>query len=313
MKLAFVMDPLDSVKAYKDTTYFMMLAARERGHEVYSLHQNDLFVREQRVLARALALDVHADVDKPFTVLRETATDLGAMDAVVIRTDPPFDRRYFYATLLLDLVPPPTRVINRPASLRNWNEKMAALHYPEFSPRSLVTRDAAQIRLFLESAERIVLKPLDGHGGEGIVFMAPGDADAEATLAAVTRNGSHWVKAQEYLPAAVEGDKRILILDGEPLGAILRVHAEGRELNNLDAGGTAHPAELSARDWEICRAIKPGLIEQGVVFCGIDVIGGMLIEINVTSPTGLQELCRFSGAAHHHTIVAALERPPAPA
>ncbi len=307
MKFAFVMDPLESVKAYKDTTYFIMLAAQARGHEVYYLGQEDLFVRDARVFGHTARVVVHADVEAPFTVLERGATDLATMDVVLIRTDPPFDRRYFYATLLLDLLPAPTRVVNRPASLRDWNEKMAALHFPTLSPRSLVTRRADDIAAFVASAGRAVLKPLDGHGGEGIEFLDAGQTDAAQVIAAVTHGGSHWIKVQEYLPAAADGDKRILLLNGEPLGAILRVHAEGKELNNLDAGGTAHPAALSERDWEICRAIKPGLLERGVVFCGIDVIGGMLIEINVTSPTGLQELCRFSGIDHHHRIVAALE------
>jgi len=222
------------------------------------------------------------------------------MDAVWIRTDPPFDRRYFYATLLLDYLPATTRVVNRPSGIRNWNEKLAALHYPQFAPATLVTNDAARLDAFAKQHGRIVIKPVDGFGGKGIVFYG-GDGDA-ATIDTAGR----WVIAQQYLPAARDGDKRILLLDGEPLGAILRVHADGEELNNLDAGGSAHPAELDSSDREICAALKPGLIEQGIRFAGIDIIGGRLIEVNVTSPTGLQELCRFTGENHHHRIVEAL-------
>lgn len=309
MNIAFVMDALDGVKAYKDTTYYLMLAARERGHTVYQLDQRDMFIRHDTVGARVTAVDVHADIDKPFTRLSNETVSLADMNVVCIRTDPPFDRAYFYATLLLDLLPSTTCIVNRPASLRNWNEKMAALHYPELSPASLVSCDVGDIKSFMANFERVVLKPLDGHGGQGIEFLTLDATDLDTRIAAATHNGRHWIKAQEYLPAATEGDKRILLLDGEPLGAILRVHAEGVELNNLDAGATAHPSELSDRDWEICRRLKPGLMQEGVIFSGIDVIGGRLIEINVTSPTGLQELCRFSGQPHHHTIIARLEQP----
>lgn len=302
MKHAFIMDPLEKVRPYKDTTYFLMLAAAERGHRVCHLRQNALRLERGRVRAQVAWLQVNADHARPFTVLERGDCDLGDMDAVWIRTDPPFDRRYFYATLLLDHLPATARVINRPGGIRNWNEKLAALHYPQFSPPTCVTNDAARIKSFAEQHRRIVVKPVDGFGGKGIAFYNADDADDAAFDTA-----GRWVVAQQYLPAARDGDKRVLLLDGEPLGAILRVHADGEELNNLDAGGSAHAAELDSRDREICAALKPGLLEQGIHFAGIDIIGGKLIEVNVTSPTGLQELCRFSGEDYHHQIVAAAE------
>ncbi len=307
MKIAFIMDPLDKVKAYKDTTYFLMLAAFDRGHEVFYLDYRDILVRDQRVMSRVNRVDVHADIDKPFTVHRQIFCDLGGMDLVFVRTDPPVDRTYIYMTLLLDLLPETTRVINRPSAIRDWNEKLAALFYASYAPKSLIARRAQDIVSFLNEHDRIVLKPLDGHGGEGILFLSKSDKNIEQSIGEITHQQSHWIKVQEYLPKASEGDKRILLLHGEPLGGILRLHADGVELNNLDAGGTAHPAELDEADLEICAAIKDGLIENGVVFSGIDVIGGKLIEINVTSPTGLQELCRFSGEDFHHTIIESLE------
>lgn len=305
MKHAFIMDPPGQVRAHKDTTYFLMLAAAERGHRVCSLAQDALRLDGGRVRAEVTWMQVGADHARPFTVLERGDCDLGGMDAVWIRTDPPFDRRYFYATLLLDYLPATARVINRPSGIRNWNEKLAALHYPQFAPATLVTNDAARIMAFAKKHGRIAVKPVDGFGGKGIAFYNAGD-DAAAIKSIV--GAGRWVVAQEYLPAARDGDKRILLLDGEPLGAILRVHADGEELNNLDAGGSAHPAELDAFDNEICAALKPGLLDQGIFFAGIDIIGGRLIEVNVTSPTGLQELCRFSGEDYHHRIVEAAAR-----
>ena len=301
------MDPLDGVKAWKDTSYFLMLACREHGHRVCYLDQRDLWLEHDRLHGRVSWLEVHANPGHPFTVLEETSLELGELDTVWVRTDPPFDRRYFYTTLLLDYLPASTRVINRPAGIRNWNEKLAALYYPEYTPLTLVTSDPDAIRDFAEEQGRVTVKPVDGYGGKGIVFYRHGDP--VHALGEATHQGRQWVIVQEYLPAAVEGDKRILLLNGDPMGAILRVHAEGAELNNMDAGGSAHPSGLDARDMEICSALKQGLVEQGVFFAGIDIIGGMLIEVNVTSPTGLQEMSRFDGVDYHLQMISALAEP----
>ena len=305
MNHAFIMDPLSSVKAWKDTTYYLMKACQDRGHRVAYLDQQWLFLDHDQLHARVQWVRVNDDNDHPFTIERDEQIAMSEMDAVWLRTDPPFDRRYFYTTLLLDALPESTRVLNRPEGVRNWNEKLAALKYPEFTPRTLVSSSNAEIAAFAEQLGKITIKPIDGFGGKGIVFYSPGD-DA-SLIDKSTRGGSHWVIAQEFLPAAAEGDKRILMLNGEPLGGILRLHAEGAALNNLDQGGTAHPVELNDEDRAICEALRPGLIDQGVFFVGIDVIGGKLIEVNVTSPTGLQELSRFNGQDFHHQIVAATE------
>jgi glutathione synthase len=305
MKHAFIMNPLEGVRAYKDTSYFLMRACVERGHEVCYLDQRDMCLKHAELHATVVWLDVNADIDSPFTIRHRESVPLSQMDVVWIRTDPPFDRRYLYTTLLLEYLPDTTRVLNRPEGIRNWNEKLAALMFPEYTPETWVTNDIGQIREMADQFGRITIKPVDGYGGKGIVFFSPGDPDG--ALHEVTQNGSYWVIAQQYLPEAVLGDKRILLLNGEPLGGILRVHADGVELNNMDAGGTANPTELTDRDLDICNAVKPGLIKQGVFFAGIDIIGGMLIEVNVTSPTGLQEMSRFDGIDYHHQIVSALE------
>lgn len=307
MKIAFLMDPLETVKAYKDTTYYLMLAASERGNEVFYFNQSSMQARNSGVTAAMKRLNVRASIEHPFEVLERQNADLSAMDAIIVRTDPPFDRSYLYSTLLLDLISSNTVVVNRPSGIRNWNEKLAAMLYPSLTPATLISNETNEILDFVNLYERVTIKPVDGHGGKGIYFLEPGDTGNAHTVNQLSRNGSHWIIVQEYLPEAQQGDKRILLLEGDPIGAVLRVHAEGKELNNLDQGGEAVAAEMDDRDYEICGAIKDGLIEQGIFFCGVDVIGGKLIEVNVTSPTCLQELCRFSGVSHHHRIIERLE------
>lgn len=307
LKIAFIMDPLTSVKPHKDTSFFLMTAASERGHHLFALEHRGLRVRGDRLFAFMREVEVMDRPVDPFKVLSEETRDLSDMDVVFVRTDPPFDRRYLYTTLFLDLLPSSTLVINRPQGLRDCNEHLAALFFPDLGPRTLVTSDTDEILRMLSEVERLTLKPIDGHGGRGIRFLEPGQKDAAEQIRVMTGQGSQWIIAQEYVPRAREGDKRILLLDGEPLGAILRVHAPDQELNNLDAGGTAHPVALNSRDREICRRLKPFLVRHGLVFTGIDVLGDQLIEINVTSPTGLRELARFTGREVHHEILASVE------
>ncbi len=306
MKHAFIMDPLESIKPWKDTSYFLMLACCELGHRVCHLEQRQLWLDHRNLKATVTWVDVLDDMEQPFTVSGQESVLLSEMDAVWVRTDPPFDRRYFYTTLMLDYLPAATRVLNRPEGIRNWNEKLAALHFPDFTPPTRVTAEVDVIQAMAAEFGRVAVKPIDGFGGKGITFYEHG-GDPSQILEA-THAGRHWVIAQRYLPAAADGDKRILLLNGEPLGAILRVHAEGVELNNMDAGGTANPARLDARDLEICAALASGLVEQGIFLAGIDIIGGQLIEVNVTSPTGLQEMSRFDRIGYHHQIIAALEK-----
>ena len=305
MKHAFIMDPLESVKPWKDTTYFLMLGARERGHEVCYLDQNSLSLVHDALWANVVWVDVRDDHDRPFEEIRSAFMPLAQTDVVWLRTDPPFDRRYFYTTLLLDFLPDHVQIVNRPQGVRDWNEKLAALVFPDFTPATRVTNQVDEIKRFAQEQGRITVKPVDGFGGKGIVFYEPGQDDQ--ILHSATVDGGHWVIAQAYLKEASAGDKRILLLNGEPLGGILRMHADGVELNNLDAGGTAHPVELNSRDLEICAAVKQPMIDNGIIFSGIDVIGDSLIEVNVTSPTGLQELSRFSDHAFHHDILQSME------
>ena len=304
------MDPLESVKPWKDTTYYLMLAAAERGHEVFACAQLDLCLRHDALTANATRVETRPDPERPFLIEGSEVVALDAVDCVWERTDPPFNRRYLYASLLLDFLPRRVRVINRPGAVRDWNEKLAALKFPDLTPETLVTARVADLEAFLEECGRVALKPVDGHGGKGIEFCDAADADRASRFARVTDGERRWVIAQRYLAGARDGDKRVLLLDGEPLGAILRLHAEGRELNNLDAGGSAYPTELTPRDVEICRRVGPALRDAGITFAGIDVIDGCLIEVNVTSPTGIQEADRFSGRGLHHRVLERLEREP---
>ena len=278
-----------------------MLAASQQGHEVCFLQQHDLFLQHDQLYASVIWLQVNDDHDRPFTQLKSATIPLADVDVVWERTDPPFNRRYFYTTLLLDFLPSHVKVLNRPEGVRNWNEKLAALKYAAYTPDTCISNNTARLAEFSTKHDRITIKPIDGFGGKGIFFYSVGED--KSLLQEATHQGSHWVIAQEFLPAAAQGDKRILLVNGEPIGAILRVHAEGKELNNLDMGGSAVPCELDEDDIEICQALKQGLIDQGVFFAGIDTIGGKLIEVNVTSPTGLQELSQFSGIDHHHAII----------
>ena len=308
MKFVFIMDPLDGVKAHKDTSYFLMLAAHQYDHTVYHLDQDDLFLQHDQVMATVTTVDVHENHDQPFTEHDSGQINLADVDVIFIRTDPPFDRRYFYTTLILDYLPASVKIINRPQTLRDWNEKLAALYFPKFTPATLISKSVEQIGKMFDRHKKLTVKPVDGHGGQGIIFIQQGDTDWQDKVRHSTRGQSQWVVTQEYLEAAVQGDKRILLVNGEPIGGILRVHAHGVELNNLDAGGSAHACELDADDLKICAAIKGDLIEKEIFFCGVDVIGGKLIEINVTSPTGLRELTQFSGINHHHKIIEQLEQ-----
>jgi glutathione synthase len=266
-----------------------------------------LYVKDSSVIATAQRVNVQDDPQVPFQPESAEPVLLADMDAVWIRTDPPVDRAYFYMTMLLDLLPAHVKVVNRPSTIRDWNEKLAALQYPQFIPATMVARHSAQIIDFVHQHGRTTLKPIDGHGGAGIIFVDAEQADLESQIRLVTHGDSHWVIVQQYLDAAKEGDKRILLLNGEPLGAILRLHAEGVELNNLDQGGEALASKLLDRDREICAGLKADLVSRGVVFAGIDVIGGMLIEINITSPTGLQEMSRHDNRSYHKEIMASLE------
>lgn len=299
------MDPLSSINYAKDTSYYLLRAGLELGHRAFHIDQNDISLVQDQ--AYALCTEVTLTADKKLEVVAQAHLSLSDMRLIFVRTDPPFDRRYFYTTLMLDYCGPNTKVVNRPQALRDWNEKLAALEFPAFTPPTLVANQLLDFKRFAKDHPgRLVLKPIDGNGGKGIEFLMTDASDFDQVVQRKTEQGRRRIVVQAYVPQASKGDIRVLFLKDQVLGAILRVHAEGKELNNLDQGGSAHPHQLTPRQKEICQAMGPVMHKKGIDFVGIDFLGDHLIEINVTSPTGLQELCRFEKQDFHHRIISEL-------
>jgi glutathione synthase len=310
MKLLFVVDPLASLKPYKDSSVAMMRAAVARGHEVFASEARQLQVKEGIAQSPCAALDVRAE-DDWYRVTRTDASALRDFDAVVMRTDPPVDTDYLLATHMLGVAETNgARVLNRPACLRDFNEKLAILNFPQFVAPTLVSADAGEIGDFLAVHHDIIVKPLTEMGGSGIFRLTLADPNRNAILETLTRRGRRAIMAQRYLPEISEGDKRILLIDGEVVPwALARIPLAGETRGNLAAGGTARAQPLSAGDREIAEAIAPWAKDHGIFLAGLDVIGDCLTEINVTSPTGFQEITAQTGHDVAAQFIAALERP----
>jgi glutathione synthase len=295
LRLLYVMDPPARVLVDKDTTFAFMLEGEQRGHEQHACLVEDLFVDASRPYAhvrRAKVRPGHVP-----TLLDDRTVPLDWFDVVFMRKDPPFDLTYFFATHVLGLVDPAaTFVVNDPRGLREANEKLYALRFPAVVPESLVSAEAERLKGFMEKlGGEMIVKPLDGCGGAGVFHLHRGDRNLHSILEMSTANGTRLVMAQRYLPAARAGDKRIIVLAGEPLGAILRIPREDEHRGNIHVGGRVERATIDARDREICRAMAPRLAADGLYFVGLDVIGGLVTEVNVTSPTGVQEIDRLDG------------------
>jgi glutathione synthase len=304
------MDPLEQVLVHHDTTFALMRAAQSRGHRLLTFGQDALFHQAGQVHARAREVEINDTQGQHFRVVAEREVPLGVLDVVWMRKDPPVDVTFLHATQLVEAAGGRTPVfVNAPAGLRSANEKLWALNFPELTPDTLVSRHVGQLRAFVEGAANgAIVKPVDGHGGEGVVLLKAGDRNTASVLELLSARGQEWVVAQEYVPEARQGDKRILLVDGEPLGAILRVPLETDHRANMAVGGTAVKTELTSRDREICQRLAPSLRREGLVFVGLDVIGGLLIEVNVTSPTGLAELARLDGGDPAGRVVAHVEQ-----
>jgi len=295
MEILFVMDPLERVSPRTDTTYALMREAERRGHALYFAEAGALSMRGGTPWIRARPVSVLVEGATHRWLGEEVFREVSSFPSVWLRTDPPFDAAYLEATWILDRVDRSRcLVVNDPTGVRAANEKLYALRFPELCPTSLVTRDVRLLREFVEEHGEVVLKPLSGHAGEGILFAQRGMRGLNALIEAATAGGRRC-EAQVFLPEAAAGDKRILLLDGEPLGAVLRVHGEGEERNNFHMGGSAAHTELDEDDRRIVRTLAPALRADGLIFVGIDVIGGRLTEVNVTSPTGIQEIERLGG------------------
>lgn len=309
LRVAVQMDPIQSINIAGDSTFALMLEAQARGHRLWHYHVRHLSMHAGRVLAHAQPVEVRREEGNHFTLGATEELDLARdVDVVLMRQDPPFDMAYITATHILQHVHPKTLVVNDPEHVRNAPEKLFVLRFPELMPETLVSSDIREIRKFREKHGDIVLKPLFGNGGAGVFHLRPDDPNLNALLEMFTEKSREPLMVQRYLPAVREGDKRVILVDGEPIGAINRVPAAGEARSNMHVGGRPEPTTLTEHEREICRAIGPALRERGLVFVGIDVIGGRLTEINVTSPTGLQELRRFDGTAGEALIWDAIER-----
>jgi len=309
LKVAVQMDPMEGIKIGGDSTFAVMLSAQERGHTLFHYEASDLTWRDGRLLAAARPVTVQKVEDDHFSFGEPLTLDLGSdVDVVLMRQDPPFDLSYITATHLLERIEDETLVVNRPGSVRDAPEKLFVLDYARYMPPTMITRDLAEVRAFLAEHGEIVVKPLYGNAGNA-VFRVGGDG---ANLSALVElfNAS-WVEpfmVQAFIPAVSAGDKRIVLVDGEVAGAVNRLPGKGEIRSNLAVGGSAAKTELTEREWEICRAMGPELKKRGLLFVGIDVIGGeWLTEINVTSPTGIVSIDAFNGTDTGAMIWEAIE------
>jgi glutathione synthase len=305
--VAIQMDPIESVNIDADSSFVLALEAQERGHALYHYLPRRLSLREGRVTAKGQRLEVRRERGRHFTLGPLETIELAAADVILMRQDPPFDMGYITATHILEHLRETTLVVNDPVSVRNAPEKLFATHFSGLMPPTLVTSDREEIFAFRAEHGDIILKPLYGNGGAGVFHLRPEDDNLNALLEMFTTFYREPIMVQRYLPAVREGDKRIILVDGEVAGGVLRVPPPGEARANLHVGAQAKKTELTRREREICSALAPVLREQGLIFVGIDVIGEHLTEINVTSPTGIQEINRFDGTRIERQIWDAIE------
>ncbi|MBS0618915.1 MAG: glutathione synthase [Spirochaetes bacterium] len=307
MKIAFLIDPPETLHIEKDTSFALMLAAQERGHEIFILERGNLSLHLGALIAILRRTKVADVAGNAFTLDAPVPLPAAALDILFIRTDPPFDTNYLTDTWLLSHATAKPLVLNAPNGLRTINEKIWAARFSDLTPATLITANAAEFHEFLNENARVVLKPADGFGGSSIFIVDKGSVNAQVTFETLQKLGG-YVIVQAYLPAATEGDKRILLLEGEILGAVLRHHSGTDHRNNFAAGGKALPTAITPTERRICERLKPYLQELGIFFAGIDIIGEKLIEINVTSPTCLREMQSFTTENLAAKIIATAEK-----
>lgn len=309
LRIGVVMDPVERIDIDKDTTFVLMLEAQQRGHEIFFMGIDDMFLRGGTPHGRYCRLDLARA--KPHYRLGEVSTGaLEDFDSVWMRKDPPFDIKFFFATHVLSLIDE-TRcfLLNNPKGLREANEKLYALRFPEQIPQTLVASDIDTLKAFMEElGGEMIIKPLDGCGGSGVFYLRDQDRNTNAILEAATDNGRRLIMAQRYLPEIRQGDKRIIVLNGEPLGAVLRVPLETETRGNIHVGGQCVKTDVTERDQEICAALAPLLRADGLYLVGLDVIGNYLTEVNVTSPTGIQEVNALNGVRLESQVVDFVEQ-----
>jgi len=308
LKVAIQMDPIGSIDINADSTFRIAEEAQARGHALFYYTPDKLAYREGRVTARGWPLEVRRVVGDHAVLGDEVEVDLADFDVVWLRQDPPFDMGYITTTHILQMIHPQTLVVNDPFWVRNYPEKLLVLNFPDLTPPTMIARDLDTLKAFRAAHGDVILKPLYGNGGAGVFKLREGDSNLASLHELFSGINREPLIMQKFLPAVSKGDKRVILVDGEPVGAINRVLAGGETRSNMHVGGRPEQVDLTDRDREICAAIGPLLREKGQIFVGIDVIGEWLTEINVTSPTGLQELERFDGTNVTAKIWEAIER-----
>jgi glutathione synthase len=317
MKLAFIIDPLAKLDPGHDTTVALMEATQALGHEVWVCEMHELSVIKGQAWATLhqvkltpvqLINNRWIAQTNWYEILSTKLMPLGEMNGVWMRKDPPVTVPYLYATYILDLIPPSTLVLNNPEGLRNANEKAYAVQFQSVTPATIITQEKPVIQEFLEEKGAIVLKPLGGKAGEGILFLQQGDRNFNSLIEISTKQGQEPIMVQEYLPSATEGDKRIILLDGEPIGAVNRIPTGNEFRGNMAVGGRIAKVDITEKEREICRVVAPKLKEDGLYFVGLDVIGGYLTEVNVTSPTGVREINLFNQSCLEKQVIEWIEK-----
>jgi len=309
MRIVVVMDPVETVRWDTDTSFALMLAAQGRGHRVDHCQMRDVYLEAGRVFAAVQQTTLTAAPDKPVALGPREDVCLHDVDVVLIRKDPPFESQYLWCTQMLEQLRGDTLVMNDPRGVRDANEKLYACRFPELMPRTLVSSDKKRIRQFVDSVGgRAVIKPLSGARGDGVFVLSTSDFNFNAIIELQTDTGRRVTMTQEFLPAVHDGDKRVLVLGGEPLGALLRVPAKDDVRSNLAVGGTGVKTPITDSDRALVEKLKPSLMRDGLYFVGIDLIGGKLTEVNVTSPTGIQQMTRLDGVAYPDQVIEWLEK-----
>ncbi|MBU2532439.1 MAG: glutathione synthase [Alphaproteobacteria bacterium] len=308
LKIACQMDPIESIDVPGDSTLAILLAAQDRGHEIFYYTPNDLSLYKGRLLARGATLAVRDDAKDHFALSNHRVVDLSELDVVLLRQDPPFDMGYITTTHLLERIHPKTLVVNDPGHVRNAPEKIFVLDFADLMPPTLVTRSLDDVKTFRKEYEDIIIKPLYGNGGAAVFRLQPGDSNLASLIEMFHMGWREPFMVQQYRPEVREGDKRIILVDGEVAGGINRVPAPDEARSNMHVGGRAEAVDLTDRDLEICARLAPELKKRGLLFTGIDVIGPFLTEINVTSPTGIRQVKAFGGNDIAAMIWDAIER-----
>lgn len=286
------MDPISAINIKKDSSFAMLLQAQERGYQLHYMEMADLYLMEGQARASTKLLQVEQNSTKWYEFNGQQDIALSDLDVILMRKDPPFDTEFVYATYILERAEDEgTLIVNKPQSLRDANEKLYTSWFSQHTPKTLVTRDAARLKAFYQAEKDVILKPLDGMGGASIFRLKPDDANVSVIIETLTEHGTRYAMAQQFIPEIKDGDKRVLVINGEPVPYCLaRIPASGETRGNLAAGGRGEARPLSASDWAIARAVGPALKAKGLIFVGLDIIGDKLTEINVTSPTCIREI-----------------------